>query len=408
MNVYLLPHHRFDPRFRYTLERENIGALDGTAAASPDQGFWGRLWQPVRQAYRKLKLDYDQVVHGHEQIRLSRLVLMMDRDPDLTLVVPAGMGRDAALVAIHGVIRAGLMALRSHAVRNVVTALVMAIVLFGATPTHFAAVIFYPLIALYAWGRYWEDRLIRRTMHHLLEVELAGNGREHFREEPHLSKLEETFARTARPDTAYRDAIKYLDSLDHREDGQAPPEHLLMYRYYSDIGRLDPYERYQDRIRKKLVETIKLVVHHLWEFWKATFRWTLRPTQVLGVRVPNILFVLLGTVATVHATIWVVTWRGATSQTFPHSVRAIVDFAGYSTVEVESRRESAADANSADPIAPVQTKSFGLVCPIDSAQIDLWPVVAQMIADHEKHGSGQITCPGETHHKARYRIKIKY
>src|SRR5262245_20251430 len=136
MNVYLLPHHRFDPRFRYTLERESIASSDGVVVPAQPSGFWRRMWLRLRHWYRRLKLDYDHVVHGHEQIRLSRLVLMMDRDPNLTLVVPAGMSRESALVAIHGVIRAGLMALRSHAIRNVLTALVMMIVLFGAVPTH--------------------------------------------------------------------------------------------------------------------------------------------------------------------------------------------------------------------------------------------------------------------------------
>jgi hypothetical protein len=384
--------------------------LDGTGSSSPSDGFWRRQWLRLRQAYRKLKLDYDQVVHGHEQIRLSRLVLMMDRDPNLTLVVPAGMSRDNALVAIHGVIRSGLMALRSHTIRNVITALVMMIVLFGATPTHFGAVIFYPLIALYAWGRYWEDRLIRRTMHHLLEVGLAGNGREHFREEVHLARLEETFLKTPRPDAAYREAIRYLDGLDHRVDGQSPPEHTLMYNYYSDIGRLDPYERYQDRIRKKLIETAKLVVHHLWLFWKLAFRWTMGLTRIVGLRVPNVLLLLVGAVAAGYAGIWIFTWRSATAETFPQSVRAEVHFFGYTTVEVVARRELSrwTRTRTEQKVGPVQPKAFGLVCPLDSAQINLWPIVSQMIADHEKSRSGNITCPGDTHHQARYKIWIKY
>jgi hypothetical protein len=247
-------------------------------------------------------------------------------------------------------------------------------------------------------------------MNHLLEVELAGNGREHFREEPHLAHLEETFLKTPRPETAYRDAVRYLDGLDHRMDGQSAPEHVLMYNYYSDIGRLDPYERYQDRIRKKLIETAKLVVHHLWEFWKAAFRWTLGTTRIVSVRIPNVLFVLLVAIAAVHAAIRIVNWRSATSQTFPKSVHAVVDFFGSTTIEVQAKRESRqpAPANGDDSGLPVQPRAFGVICPLDSARIDLWPVVSQMIADHEKHRKGKIVCPGESGHSAAYDIHIKF
>lgn len=406
MNVYLLPHHRFDPRFHYTLERESSALTDGAPAAVPG-GYWRRFWTRVWQAYRKLKLEYDQVVHGHEQIRLSRLVLLMDRDPNLTLVIPAGMTSESALVAIHGVIRSGLMALRSHAVRNVITALVMMIVLFGAVPTHVAAVIFYPLIGLYAWGRYWEDRLIRRTMRHLLEVGLAGNGREHFREEAHLAHLEQAFLKTARPDLAYREAVHYLDGLDDCMDGKSSPEHALMYKYYSDIGRIDPYERYQDRIRKKLAETAKSVVYHLWEFWKAAFRWTLGLSRIRWFRIPNILFVLLGALAIGYATIWIIEWRGATAQTFPKSVRAVIDFLGYTKVVVDARRDSK-NRDHDDQARPVQPRAFGLICPLDSEHIDLWPIVSDMISEHAKHRVGKITCNGEAQHQATYDIRITY
>lgn len=409
MNVYLLPHHRFDPRFRYTLERESITGADGAATVPTPAGFWRRTWQRLRHWYRRLKIDYDQVVHGHEQIRLSRLVLMMDRDPSLTLVVPAGMSRESALVAIHGVIRSGLMALRSHAFRNVITALVMAVALFGATPTHFAAVVFYPLIALYAWGRYWEDRLIRRTMNHLLEVELA-NGREHFREEPHLAYLEESFLKTPKPDAAYREAVKYLDSLDHHMDGQAAPEHVLMYTYYSDIGRLDPYERYQDRIRKKLMETARLVVRHLWDFWKATFRWSLSMTRIAGLRFPNILFVLVGALAAAYAGIWIFSWRTKTAQAFPKVVHAVVDFSGYSTITIEAKRDSSErnPQDSDDGSLPTQLKAFNVICPIDEARVDLWPIISKMIGDHEKRRKGKIACPVESGHSAEYDISIEF
>jgi hypothetical protein len=304
VNIYLLPHHRLDPRFCFTLEREPV-ASDGDANQDDMTpcGFWGRLGRGLLRWVRKLRHEYDHIVHGHEQIRLSRLVLLMDRDPELTLVIPAGMSRVWALQAVRGVIRSGLMALRSHAFRNVITALVMIVVLFGATPTHVAAVIFYPLIGLYAWGRYREDRLIRRTMTHLLEVRLAGDPNERFREDEHLAWIEQEFARTARPDDAYHAAIHYFDGLKQPTDGCSIAEHSLLLRYYSDIGRLDPYERYQDRIRKKLIETAKLVAHHLWQFWKAIFLWTFRRTSIVGVRVPNWVFVVVA-LGVVNGVLW--------------------------------------------------------------------------------------------------------
>ena len=309
MNVYLLPHHRLDPRFQYNLEREvaaGIPGAPGSRGMDPTEKPPGRLrryFMSAREYLRRMKVDYDTVVHGHEQIRLSRLVITMDRDPSLTLVIPADMTRERALQAIRGVIRSGQMAHRSSAIRNVVTAVVMMIFLFGAIPTHIAAVIFYPLIALYAWGRYWEDRLIRRTMTHLLEDRLAPDSGERFREEAHLAQLEELFSRTARPDDAYRQATDYLDGLDHKMDGLSQPQHALMFNYYRDIGRLDPYERYQDRIRKKLVETVKLIAHHLWAFWKGLFRWTFGRSLIWGHRVPNWVFVVVA-LGLVNLIVW--------------------------------------------------------------------------------------------------------
>jgi hypothetical protein len=413
MNVYLLPHHRLDPRFRYTLEREAAARADRAVDESgPRPGLWRRLRNWLQRTYRKLKVDYDTVVHGHEQIRLSRLVLMMDRDPDLTLVIPANMARESAMEAIRGVIRSGLMALRSHAVRNVLTAMVMMIVLFGATPTHFAAIVFYPLIGLYAWGRYWEDRLIRRRMNHLLEVGLGSNGDEHFREEPHLGRLEELFREKARPEAAYRAAIEFLDGLDGQQDGQASPQHVLMHKYYSDIGRLDPYERYQDRIRKKLIETAKLVAHHLWEFWKAAFRWSLTTTRIVGLRVPNLSFVLLGAVGAGYGGIWLFQFRTSTSETFPQFVRASVELPGHAKIRVE-----------AWPLATQESRGqelshesgpsglFDLACPVDSSRIDLWPIISEMISKHEKHRDGEVACQGvegEFAHRAKYEIRVKY
>jgi hypothetical protein len=413
MNVYLLPHHRLDPRFRYTLEREAPARPDGAAdGTGPPPGFWRRIGAWIRQAYRKLKVDYDNVVHGHEQIRLSRLVLIMDRDPDLTLVIPAGMSRESAMEAVRGVIRSGLMALRSHAFRNVLTALVMMIVLFGATPTHVGAVIFYPLIGLYAWGRYWEDRLIRGRMNHLLEVGLGGNGQEHFREEPHLSRLEELFRERARPEAGYRSAIEYLDGLDGQLDGASSPQHALMHKYYSDIGRLDPYERYQDRIRKKLVETVKLVGHHLWEFWKGSFRWSLTTTRIVGIRVPNLLFVLLGAVAAVYAGIVYFTWKTKTVETFPRFVRASVELPGHAKIRVEAwPREIQQSRGNELSHDAAPSDIFEVACPVDSSRIDLWLLVSEMLVGHETSRSGTVECQGaegDFRHSANYEIHIKY
>jgi hypothetical protein len=413
MNVYLLPHHRLDPRFRYTLEREAPARPDAAGDGDgPLPSFRRRVRNWARQAYRKLKVDYDNVVHGHEQIRLSRLVLMMDRDPDLTLVIPAGMSREDATESVRGVIRSGLMALRSHAIRNVLTALVMMIVLFAATPTHFAAIVLFPLIGLYAWGRYWEDRLIRRRMNHLLEVGLSGNGQEHFREEPHLSRLEELFRECARPEAGYSAAIEYLDRLDGQLDGNASPQHTLMHKYYSDIGRLDPYERYQDRIRKKLIETVKLVAHHLWEFWKGSFRWSLSTTRVIGIRVPNLLFVLLGGLALGYAGIWYFSWKSAEMETFPRFVRASVELPGHAKIRVEAwPREIQQSRGSEVSHDAAPSEIFEVACPVDSSRIDLWRIVSEMLRDHASSRSGTVECQGaegKFPHPAAYEIRIKY
>jgi hypothetical protein len=315
MNVYLLPHHPLDPRFRYTLEREPSPTAPTAARDSSDETGPMRRWlRRTRELVRRLKHDYDHIVHGHEQMRLSRLLLLMDRDPELTLVIPAALSREAAMEALRGVIRVGLMGQRSHAIRNVVTALVMMIILFGIIPTHFAAVLFYPLIFLYAWLRYWEDRLIRKTLQHLLDVRLATDGAERFREEAHLARIEELFAGVPRPGAAYKAAIEYLDGLDQRIDGRAAPEHMLLFNYYSDIGAIDPYERYQDRIRKKLLESLKLAAHHLWLFWKGVFRWAFDRTQVGGLRLPNWTFVV-ATLIVLVSVVWgvAVVWHNKLS-----------------------------------------------------------------------------------------------
>lgn len=417
MNVYLLPHHRLDPRFQYTLERE--AALNPrSAAAKPKEpaeapsGWWRRQAWRLRNLLRKLKVDYDHVVHGHEQIRLSRLLMLMDRDPELTLVIPADMTRDAAMEAVRGVIRAGQMALRSHAVRNVSTTVLMFIILFLILPLHFTAIIFLPLLILYGWLRFWEDRLIRRIMTHLLEVRLAGDRGGRFREEVHLAHLERIFSQSVRPNDAYHEATTYLDSLDQKFDGLSAPEHLLMFSYYQDIGRLDAYERYQDRIRKRLGEALKLVVHHLWTIWKSAFRWSFATTRLAGVRLPNLLFILLGAVGTAYGAIEFVEWKTKIVETLPKYVWMKVEFPKQANISIEAwplaaqRSRGTGDSTDATPGA-----LFSLTCPADSNCINLWPVISEMIAKHEKNRDGRLPCTGskdESDHTAKYEIHIKY
>jgi hypothetical protein len=201
-----------------------------------------------------------------------------------------------------------------------------------------------------------------------------------------------------------------LDQLDHHQDSQPPPEHALMYKYYSDIGRLDPYERYQDRIRKKLIETARLVAHHLWQFWKASFHWALGMTRVVRLRVPNILFILIGAVASAYAGIWIFSWHTATAETFPQSVRVTIEFFESTKIVVEAKREwSIRNPRYADESnGPVQPRSLGVVCPLDAERIDLWPIVSEMITDHAKRRRGKVTCTGESEHSVDYDIRITY
>ncbi len=419
MNVYLLPHHRLDSRFRYTLERDvpanNVPALVGPGDSARDSaGLLQRAWLGFRSWVRRLKLDYDHVVHGHEQIRLSRLVLLMDRDPELTLVIPAGMTREWALQAVRGVIRFGLMAHRSHAIRNIVTALVMMIVLFGATPTHFAAIIFYPLIGLYAWGRYWEDRLIRRTMTHLLDVRLAGNGGEYFREEVHLTRLEENFNDAARPDTAYQAAVAYLDGLDHKQDDQAEPAYTLMFNYYRDIGRLDPYERYQDRIRQKLGETFKLVIHHLWAFWKAVFWWSLSWSRLGFVKIPNGIFTAAVFAGLGYLGVWYFT--RPVIETPPKYVKLRVEFSKSAVTELRTKFGNAGIVarlfgRDSGELPANADSAFQLTCPLDSCLHELWPEVRDLATQRGKHVEGKLQCTGcdqAAAHEISYEIEITY
>lgn len=259
MNVYLLPHHRLDPRFRYTLERE-VPPLDPSRVKPRAVR---HLVDRIRHFLHRMRDDYDHLVHGHEQIRLSRLLLLMQRDPELTLVIPAGMSHDWALEAVRGVIRAGLMAHRSYVARNITTALAMMLILFFIIPTHVLAIVFFPPILIYAWRRYREDRLILRIMTQLLDERLEGKREGRFREDFHLAHLEEDFARTASPRESYQRATEYLDNLKEDSTGRPPEEQRLMHNYYRDIGRLDPYERYQDRVRKSVAQAVRAAWHHI-------------------------------------------------------------------------------------------------------------------------------------------------
>ena len=273
MNVYLLPHHGLDPRFRYTLEREGSLRSKSSVGKSPQRrSLWSRLSDWTRHFLRHLRYDYDHLVHGHEHIRLSKLLLLMDRDPELTIVVPAGMTREWSLKAMRGVIRQGLMTLRSYVMRNVSTAIAMMLILFGIIPTHVSAFLFYPLIGLYAWRRYCEDRLIRRIMNHLLETHLASGGPAQFHEDSHLAQLERIFASNPSAKEGYVAATEYLDRVDLKLDEQTTPELQLLYDYYRDIGRFDPYERWQDRVRNKFIETGRTACQHIFNLARAVFR----------------------------------------------------------------------------------------------------------------------------------------
>ena len=277
MNVYLLPHHRLDPRFRYSLEREAAfskppsGSSFGLTPAK-----WGlcrKLYFRTKHLVVRLRHEYDHIVHGREQIRLSRLLISMDRDDNLTIVIPAGMTREWARDAVRGVIRAGLMAHRSHVGRNLGTAGAMLVILFLTIPTHILGIVlFFLVVSPYAWLRHREDRLIRRTLTHLLDVRLNESEHGHFREDIHLAHLEEAFTNTPNPGAAYRKVKEQLSALD---EGRTDLSNLdLICHYFHDIGRLDPYERCQDRIRKELVKAVKLVWHHIYTMTERIFRAT--------------------------------------------------------------------------------------------------------------------------------------
>jgi hypothetical protein len=268
MIVFLLPHHALDPRFRYCLERSpGSSSADGAEtdrSGEAEPGFFGRCARKLKAMLLRLKWDYDHLVHGHEQIRLSRLLRQMKRTDELTIVVPAALGKANALEAVRGVIRAGLMRHRAYVSRNFLTGLIVQVILFIVVPTHFAAFLFLPVILYYGISRFIEDRLSERDMKFLLEVRLATDNTDHqFREDSLLTRLQDLFEQSSRPDQAYQEAIRFLDGLDEKMDDQTTPAHTLAYHYYRDIGQLDPYERFQDRARKKIVESVKALGREL-------------------------------------------------------------------------------------------------------------------------------------------------
>lgn len=267
MIVFLLPHHSLDPRFRYCLERSPmVNPAEPAPAGLPggaEPGFFGRCVRGLKAMLLRLKWDYDHLVHGHEQIRLSRLLRQMKRVEELTIVIPARMGKADALEAVRGVIRAGLMRHRAYVTRNFLTGMLVQVILFIVVPTHVASVLFLPVILYYGITRFIEDRLSERDMKYLLTVRLATDTDHQFREDPLLARLEELFEHSPRPDLAYQEAIRFLDGLDEKIDDQTTPAHTLAYHYYRDIGQLDPYERFQDRARKKIVEALKALGREL-------------------------------------------------------------------------------------------------------------------------------------------------
>jgi hypothetical protein len=273
MKVFLLPHHPLDPRFRYCLEREH--PLSRELKQQLDQGQRGfvRRWFGQLAAWlRYLKLEYDYLVHGHEQIRLSRLLLLMDRDRDLTIVVPEGMSRAQALEAVRGVVRAGLMRHRAHVARNLLAAFWIQLLLFIVIPTHVLAFLFLPVILAYFALRFREDLLIRRTLAHLLDVRLTRDEHRLARDRV-LQQLEAVFERIPRPEEAYQEAVRFLDLLDGSSGDGPPLNYALVAQYYFDIGRLDPYERFQDRVRKKIVQAFKRAALEMWNFWRRLLGW---------------------------------------------------------------------------------------------------------------------------------------
>lgn len=283
MNVFLLPHHPLDPRFRYCLEREHRRTDRRPRAAAKTNGWFRRFFRSLKAALVTAKTEYDYLVHGHEQIRLSRLVLQMSRDPNLTIVIPHGMTQEWALEAVRGVIRSGLMRHRAHLGRNLLTAGLVQVILVLAVPTHVLGLLFLPVIIGYGIQRYREDRLIRKNMETLLHERLA-NGVQRFREDTVLHDIEGILSQVPQPSEAYRRVLDYLDICDGTQDSLVPEHLWLVAKYYSDIGRWDPYERFQDRAMRSIMRALKRAKHEIVRLWWKILGPLLRK---LGFRPPD-------------------------------------------------------------------------------------------------------------------------
>ncbi len=266
MNVFLLPHHPLDPRYRYCLEREHRRPVSRADVQAGRAGIVRRFLQNIVRVLHYAKLEYDYLVHGHEQIRLSRLVLQMSRDPELTIVVPSGMSQQWALEAVRGVIRTGLMRHRAHVGRNLLTALFIQVVLVIIIPTHVLGLLFLPVVVAYGFRRYREDVLIRENMEKLLNERLA-NGVQRFREDPILRDIDNMLHQIPQPHEAYKRVLEYLDICDGSSDGIAPQQLYLVAKYYSDIGRWDPYERFQDRAIRSVVRALQRAKREIIRAW---------------------------------------------------------------------------------------------------------------------------------------------
>jgi len=256
MKIFLLPHHPLDPRYRYCLEREHPLRRRRRRLESRPRNLLARCWDGLQAILVFAKREYDYLVHGHEQIRLSRLVLLMDEDEELTIVIPRGMGQAWALEAVRGVIRSGLMKHRAHVGRNLLTAIFLQLVLVIVVPTHIAGLLFLPLIVLYGVRRYREDCLIREHMEHLLDVRLS-NGRHRLLEHETLAQIEQIFQRVPEPSTAYQEAIELLNRATAGPGAEETGDLRAIAHYYRDIGRWDPYERFQDRALRSILRALK-------------------------------------------------------------------------------------------------------------------------------------------------------
>ena len=275
MRIFLLPHHPLDPRYRYCLEREHRPRRRRRRTDGRPGHLLARAWDSIQAVLVFAKREYDYLVHGHEQIRLSRLVVSMDEDEELTIIVPKGMGQDWALEAVRGVIRSGLMKHRAHVGRNLLTALFIQLILFIIVPTHVAGLLFLPLIVLYGFRRYREDVLIRSRMEHLLNERLA-RGPHRLQEHDVLAAIEQVFQRVPEPAQAYQEAIRYLNHEYNRATDVRQAELRAIAHYYKDIGRWDPYERFQDRALRSVVRALKRARDEIVRFWKAAWFGLLR------------------------------------------------------------------------------------------------------------------------------------